>query len=183
MRRAVGAQQGGPQVHSPQFPRGKEPPVASFLQTLGPLSGDGLPAAGAGHSRPRSHGRSEQSPGVANSGRGQLCSGAEAVISGLENSCPEQAPQACPYSRAVIFPRGSSWPLLALCPPPTPFPSKVHGLCRGPHRGTKMGRGVAGRRPHLVRLVLRAFDPRTKAAWGGQFPTLQLLPAGTTSEP
>lgn len=135
-------------MRSPQFPRGKEPPVASLLQTLGPLSGDGLPAGGAGHSRPRSHGRSEQSPGVANSGRGQLCSGAEAVISGLENSCPEQAPQACPFSGAVIFPRGPSWPLLALCPLPTPFPSKVHGLCRAPHRETKMGGGVAGRRPH-----------------------------------
>lgn len=171
-----GGPAGGPQVRSPQFPRGKEPPVASLLQTLGPLSGDGLPAEGAGHSRPRSHGRSEQSPGVANSGRGQLCSGAEAVISGLENSCPEQAPQACPFSGAVIFPRGPSWPLLALCPLPTPFPSKVHGLCRAPHRETKMGGGVAGRRPHQ-RSIPGQRQP------GGQFLSLQLLPAGATPEP
>lgn len=43
-----GGPAGGPQVRSPQFPRGKEPPVASLLQTLGPLSGDGLPAGGQG---------------------------------------------------------------------------------------------------------------------------------------
>lgn len=52
---------------------------------------------------------------VANSGLGQLCSGAEAVISGQENSCLEQAPQACPHGREVIFPGGPSW-LCAPCP-------------------------------------------------------------------
>lgn len=76
---------------------------------------------GAGCSRLHSHGRSEQSPGVANSGHGQLCSGAEAVISGPENSCPEWAPR-----RAVIFPGGPSWPCAA-------SPSKVQG-CEEPSR-------------------------------------------------
>jgi len=107
---------------------GKEPPAASLLKTLGPFSGDSLPAVGggAGHSRLRSHGRSEQSPGVANSGRGQLCSVAEAVISGLENSCPERAPRW-----AVIFPRGPSW----LCAASS---SKVQG-CEEPPRKDQDG--------------------------------------------
>lgn len=73
----------------PQFSCGKESPSASFLWTLGPLSGGCLPAVGAGpavgHSKPCSHRRSIQSPGVAKSGLRQLCSGAEAVISGPEN--------------------------------------------------------------------------------------------------
>lgn len=68
-----------------------------------------------GRYKPRSHGRSVQSPGVANSGPRQLCSGSEAVISGLKNSCLEQALQACPHGQAVIFPKGPSW-LCALCP-------------------------------------------------------------------
>lgn len=132
---------------------GKERPPASILHTPGPFSGDSLLAVGggAGCSRLHSHGRSEQSPGVANSGHGQLCSGAEAVISGPENSCPEWAPR-----RAVIFPRGPSWPCAT-------SPSKVQG-CEEPPGMTKTSRSVAGRRPHLGRLG--------PPAWGGPFRAL-----------
>lgn len=99
---------------------------------------------GQGYSGPRSHGRSEQSPGAANSGHRQLCSGAEAVISGPENSCPE----ACPHGRAVVFPRGPSW----LWAPAHTFPLRS--------LGTKTGGGVAGRRLYLAGLVPPGFGPR-----------------------
>lgn len=57
----------------------------------------------SGDSRPRSHGRSHHSPGGANSGRGQLCSGAEAVISGQGIAAWSR-----PSSLAATSP-GSSW--------------------------------------------------------------------------
>lgn len=82
-------------------------------------------------SRPSSHAGSVQSPGVANSGLGQLCGGAETAISGLENSCPEQAPKACPHGRSVIFPRGPPGSV----PPAHAFPFQGLGALQRPLTG------------------------------------------------
>ena len=134
---------GVPQVRSPASPVGRSSCSQPSADPGPPLQGQ--PACwGAGHSGPRSHGRSEQSPGAANSGHRQLCSGAEAVISGPENSCPE----ACPHGRAVVFPRGPSW----LWAPAHTFPLRS--------LGTKTGGGVAGRRLYLAGLVPPGFGPR-----------------------
>lgn len=132
-----------------------------------------------GRCKPRSHGRSVQSPGVANSGLGQLCGCAEAVISGLENSCLEQALQACPPGQAVIFPRGPSW----LCAPRPRFSFSGSGWgCAEPPKGSKMGRGVAGKEASPGKAkFLPSFplpDPVLGVVWSPQ-----LRPAGAEPEP
>lgn len=56
--------------------------------------------------RPCSHGRSVQSPGVTNLSCRQLCSEAQAVISGPENSS-KAVPENPPLWPAVLFSQGS----------------------------------------------------------------------------
>lgn len=104
----------GPQVCSPSLLVGREPPKLSADPSLG----DSLAGGGAGRSRLRSHGRMFTSP-VANSGRGQLCSGAEAVISGLRIPA-QNGPHAGRSSS-----RGAPWL-------PAALPSKVQGCEESP---------------------------------------------------
>ena len=108
--------------------------------------------AGGRRSRPGSHGRSVRSPGVANSGCGQLCSGAEAVISGPENSCLERAR------------RPASWRLPSSPgAPPGPVPPAHAFPFQGPGGPTWAGVWL-GRRPHLTRPGPPAFHSRVKAS-------------------
>ena len=142
------------------------------LHTLGPWSLGGLPAGGGvgAFPRPSSQGRSVQSPGVANLGLGQLRTGAEAVISGPENSCPEQAPKPCPHGRSVLLPGG---PPGSVPPPTHAFPFQGGGvvLCTAPCRGPQPAqRSLAGKEASRGKASPPAFCIQDKASpegWPG----------------
>lgn len=137
-----------------RVPRRRGPPSAS--RAPGPWRWGRLAC-----SRPSSHAGSVQSPGVANSGLGQLCGGAEAAISGPENSCPERPQRPVPRA-AHQLPGGPP----GTVPPPTPVPSRAGGHAEPPRGCRPAGRG-ARRRLHLQGLP-PALCAQDRAAWGGR---------------
>lgn len=145
----------------------KEPPSTSFLQALGPLVW----------------------------GSGQQW-GLESLVPKEGASSPTgsliQAPGSCAVALRQLFlawsgPRpvpgrrsSSPGPLLALCPLPTPFLSRVSvGVCRAPRGGPRWAGVWLGRRRHLTRSVPSEFSCSRPCPGSGVSPP----PLGSQQEP
>lgn len=109
---------------------------AERSQTLGVGGGVGE----GKNTRPCSHGRSVQSLWVTNLSFRQLCSEAQAVISGPENSSRE-VPESPSCGPAVLLPSKSPGSVFVYCPS---FLSRTTGEgCSGCSWGIPLGRGQA----------------------------------------